>query len=265
MEAQGCTGFGGAPAHLVRVVEPLDQPREHGLRFWVSSGDHLPLPVIDKFRRVLPGVGLFNMYGLTEVSGRLCILPPAELDAREGSVGRPIGGMRVTVRRGDGAEAAAGETGELFVTGSLLMLEYLDEPEISARTLTAHGLRTGDFGHVDADGFVWIEGRSDDIIKRGGEKVSIVHVQQALQGLARFTDVAVLAAPDEILGHVPVAFVVPQDREGFKASRLLRELRGVLPSASMPSRVIAVTEIPRTGSGKAIRAELQALLEQELG
>ena len=265
MEAQGCTGFGGAPAHLVRVVEPLEEPREHGLRFWVSSGDHLPLPVIDKFRRVLPGVGLFNMYGLTEVSGRLCVLPPAELDARKGSVGRPIGGMRVAVRRGDGAEAAAGETGELFVTGSLLMLEYLDEPEISARTLTAHGLRTGDFGHVDADGFVWIEGRSDDIIKRGGEKVSIVHVQQALQGLGRFTDVAVLAAPDEILGHVPVAFVVPQDRESFKASRLLRELRGVLPSASLPSRVIAVTEIPRTGSGKAIRAELQALLEQELG
>jgi long-chain acyl-CoA synthetase len=265
MEAQGCTGFGGAPAHLVRVVEPLEEPREHGLRFWVSSGDHLPLPVITKFRHVLPGVGLFNMYGLTEVSGRLCILPPAELDARVGSVGRPIGDMRVAVRRGDGDEAAAGETGELFVTGSLLMQEYLDEPEITDRTLTAHGLRTGDFGHVDAEGFVWIEGRNDDIIKRGGEKVSIIHVQQALQGLGRFADVAVLAAPDDILGHVPVAFVVPLDQEGFKASRLLRELRGVLPSTSLPSRVIAVPEIPRTGSGKAIRAELQAMLAEELG
>jgi len=264
MEAQGCTGFGGAPAHLVRVVEPLEEPREHGFRFWVSSGDHLPLPVIDKFRRVLPGVGLFNMYGLTEVSGRLCILRPDEFDARVGSVGRPIGDMRVAVRRGDGAEAAPGETGELFVTGSLLMQEYLDEPEITARTLSAHGLRTGDFGHVDAEGFVWIEGRNDDIIKRGGEKVSIIHVQLALQGLGRFADVAVLAAPDDILGHVPVAFVVPYDKEGFKASRLLRELRGVLPSTSLPSRIINVQSIPRTGSGKAIRAELQALLAEEL-
>jgi long-chain acyl-CoA synthetase len=265
MQAQGCTGFGGAPAHLVRVVEPLDEPREHALRFWVSSGDHLPLPVITKFRRVLPGVGLFNMYGLTEVSGRLCILPPAALDVRLGSVGRPIGDMRVAARRDDGAEAAAGETGELFVTGSLLMQGYLDEPETTARTLTAHGLRTGDFGRVDAEGFVWIEGRKDDIIKRGGEKVSIIHVQQALQGLGRFADVAVLAAPDDILGHVPVAFVVPHDAEGFKASRLLRELRGVLPSASLPSRVLAVDVIPRTGSGKAIRAELQALLDEGLG
>ena len=264
MEAQGCSGFGGAPAHLVRVVEPLEEPREHELRFWVSSGDHLPLPVVEKFRRVLPGVALFNMYGLTEVSGRLCVLPPAELDLRVGSVGRPIGDMRVVVRRGDGVEAAAGETGELYVTGSLLMREYLDEPEITARALTAQGFRTGDFGRVDAEGFVWIEGRKDDIIKRGGEKVSIVHVQQALQALGRFADVAVLAAPDDILGHVPVAFVVPHDKEGFKASRLLRELRSVLPAASLPSRVIAVDDIPRTGSGKAIRAELQALLEEAL-
>ena len=265
MGTEGCTGFGGAPAHLVRVVEPLEEPREHAFRFWVSSGDHLPLPVIERFRRALPGVDLFNMYGLTEVSGRLCILPPADLDVRVGSVGRPIGDMRVVARRGDGAEAAPGETGELFVTGSLLMQGYLDEPEITTKTLTAFGLKTGDFGRVDKSGAVWIAGRKDDIIKRGGEKVSIIHVQEALQGLGRFADVAVVAAPDEILGHVPVAFVVPHEPEGFRASKLLRELRGVLPSASMPSRVIAVSAIPRTGSGKAIRAELRKLLAEELG
>jgi acyl-CoA synthetase (AMP-forming)/AMP-acid ligase II len=265
MEAEGCTGFGGAPAHLVRVVEPMEEAREHALRFWVSSGDHLPLPVIEKFRRVLPGVGLFNMYGLTEVSGRLCILPPGELDVKVGSVGRPIGDMRVVARRGDLTEAAPGEQGELYVSGSLLMQGYLEEPEITARTLTRHGLKTGDFGKVDESGAVWIAGRKDDIIKRGGEKVSIVHVQEALQGLGRFADVAVIAAPDDILGHVPVAFVVPNEPGGFKASKLLRELRGVLPSTSLPSRVIAVEAVPRTGSGKAIRAELQRLLAEELG
>jgi acyl-coenzyme A synthetase/AMP-(fatty) acid ligase len=173
--------------------------------------------------------------------------------------------MRVVARRGDGSEAVPGGTGELYVTGSLLMQGYLDEPAISARTLTDHGLKTGDFGHVDESGAVWIAGRKDDIIKRGGEKVSIIHVQQALQGLGRFADVAVLAAPDAILGHVPVAFVVPLEPESFKASRLLRELRAVLPSSSLPSRVIAVAAIPRTGSGKAARVELRALLAEELG
>ena len=261
MERLGCTGFGGAPAHLVRVVEPLEEPRTTGLRFWVSSGDHLPLPVIERFRRRLPGIALFNMYGLTEVSGRLCVLPPAELDARAGSVGRPIGDMQVLARDGDGGVLPPGETGELYVTGSLVMQGYLGEPETNARTLTQHGLRTGDFGHVDEDGFVWIAGRKDDIIKRGGEKVSTVHVQQALLALDRFADVAVIAAPDEILGHVPVAFVVPLEPVGFKATRVLRELRGLLPASSLPSRIVAVDEIPRTGSGKAIRADLQALLE----
>jgi acyl-coenzyme A synthetase/AMP-(fatty) acid ligase len=261
----GCTGFGGAPAHLVRVVEPLEAPREHSLRFWVSSGDHLPLHVIEKARRVLPGIRIFNMYGLTEVSGRLCVLLPGELDERQGSVGRPIGTMRVTSRDTHGAEVPAGETGELYVSGPLLTQGYLDEPEINARTLTEHGMRTGDFGRVDADGYVWVAGRKDDIIKRGGEKVSVVHVQEALLALGRFHDVAVIATPDEILGHVPVAFVVPREPEGFRGSRVLRELRDALPSTSLPSRIVAVERIPRTGSGKAIRAELRRLLEEGAG
>ncbi len=262
MEAQGCTGFGGAPAHLVRVVEPMETPRRHAFRFWVSSGDHLPSHVIEKARRVLPGIGIFNMYGLTEVSGRLCVLLPGELDERQGSVGRPIGEMTVTARDAGGAAVPAGQTGELYVAGSLVMQGYLDEPGTTARTLTAHGLRTGDFGHVDADGYVWVDGRKDDIIKRGGEKVSVVHVQEALLELGRFHDVAVIAAPDEILGHVPVAFVVPREPDGFRGSRVLRELRDALPSTSLPSRILAVERIPRTGSGKAVRAELRRLLEE---
>ena len=262
MEALGCTGFGGAPAHLVRVVEPLEEPCAHPFRFWVSSGDHLPQHVIDKARRVLPGIGLFNMYGLTEVSGRLCVLLPDELDDHEGSVGRPIGSMQVGPRDAGGAAVPAGQSGELYVTGPLVMQGYLDEPEITARTLTGHGLRTGDFGRVDGDGYVWVAGRKDDIIKRGGEKVSVVHVQEALLELGRFHDVAVIATPDEILGHVPVAFVVPREPEGFRGSRVLRELRGVLPSTSLPSRIVAVERIPRTGSGKAVRAELRRLLEE---
>ncbi len=269
MAALGCTGFGGAPAHLVRVVEPLEEPRAgHPFRFWVSSGDHLPLPVIEKARRILPGIRLFNIYGMTEVSGRLCILSPEDLDRRAGSVGLPIADLTVRVcgpadKAGLAQELPPGETGELYVAGSLVILGYLDEPELTARAIGPRGLRTGDFGHTDADGYVWLAGRKDDIIKRGGEKVSIVHVQQALLELGRFRDVAVIAAPDEILGHVPVAFVVPKEPEGFRGSRVLRELRETLPSTSLPSRIVAVDEIPRTGSGKAIRKELHKLLQED--
>ncbi len=256
----GCSGFGGAPAHLVRVVEPLDEPRPAGApRFWVSSGDHLPLDVIDRARRVLPGLLLFNMYGLTEVSGRLCVLAPDEFDRRRGSVGRPLGEMKVTARAPDGAPLPDGEVGELYVAGPLVMQEYLGDPEVTAASLTPYGFRTGDFGRIDADGFVWVEGRHDDIIKRGGEKVSLVHIQEALRALGLFSDVAVIAADDELLGRVPVAFVVPAEPGAFERAAVMRALRRALPSTSLPSRVVALPEIPRTGSGKPLRPELLRL------
>jgi long-chain acyl-CoA synthetase len=263
MEKLDCTGFGGAPAHLVRVVEPLTavQPAS-GLRFWVSSGDHLPLKTIEKTRAVLPAVELFNMYGLTEVSGRLCILPPAEFEQRLGSVGRPIDGMSVTVRRPDGSAAAAGESGEILVAGPLIMQGYLDEPQLTADALTANGFRTGDFGHQDGDGYVWIEGRHDDIFKRGGEKVSAVQIQQALLSLGLFSDAAVVSADDEILGKVPVAFVVPMSAEPFRSTPVLRQLKGLLPATALPGKIVALERIPRTGSGKTVRAELLALLAE---
>ncbi len=211
MEGLGCTGFGGAPAHLVRVVEPLEEPRPHPFRFWVSSGDHLSLAVIHSSAGCCPASRLFNMYGLTEVSGRLCILPPAELDAREGSVGRPIGDMRVVARRGDGARPRrarpASCTSPARCSCRATSTSPRSRPGPSPGTASAPATSVTSTPTAPCG-----SRRKDDIIKRGGEKVCIVHVQQALQGLGRFADVAVVAAPDDILGHVPVAFVVPHDR-----------------------------------------------------
>ncbi len=257
MEEAGCTGFGGAPAHLVRVVDPLEEPVEPELlRFWVSSGDHLPVATIDRMREMLPGVALYNMYGLTEVSGRLCILPPAEVDRRRDSVGRPIEGMRASARRDDGSPASPGEAGELYVEGDLLMQGYLDEPLLTEEALTGCGFRTGDVGHVDDDGYVWVTGRKDDIFKRGGEKVSAVHIQQAIAATGTVVDAVVLALDDELLGKVPVAFVVPVAPESFTVRGLMKELKRRVQPAWLPARVVVLAEIPRTGSGKAVRARL---------
>lgn len=261
LAARGCTGFGGAPAHLVRVVDPMTTPqRVPGLRFWVSSGDHLPAATIAKMRECLPDVNLFNMYGLTEVSGRLCVLPPDQIERRRGSVGRPLPDMRVLARDSQGVTLPAGAVGELFVDGPLVMLEYLDDVAATTAVLGPHGFRTGDFGAVDDEGFVWVEGRKDDIFKRGGEKVSTVQIQQALLALDEVEDCAVIAVQDDVLGHVPVAFVAPHGEQRPRGGHLLRLLREHLPASSLPSRILVVEAIPRTGSGKAVRAELLTLL-----
>ena len=262
MRELGCTGFGGAPAHLVRVVEPLEEPvGDGGLRFWMSSGDHLPLTDHRAHARDAARDRDLQRLRADRGLGPPLHPAPAELDLRVGSVGRPFGDMTVTVRDPEGGEAAPGESGELYVTGSLVMQGYLDEPAITAAALTPLGFRTGDFGHADADGYVWVEGRKDDIIKRGGEKVSTVHIQQALLATGLVADAAVVAADDEILGHVPVAFVVPSSADGYDRRALMRALKAALPATSLPSKVVPLDEIPRTGSGKAIRAELLARLE----
>jgi len=178
-------------------------------------------------------------------------------------VGRPIPYWSAPGGPPAGARPPDGEVGELYVSGPLVMQGYLNEPAITAASLGEHGFRTGDFGRRDGDGFVWIEGRKDDIIKRGGEKVSIVHIQEGLRSLDLFSDVAVIAVDDAILGHVPLAFVVPNDPATFKRTTVMRQLRTVLPATAMPSRVVPLDEIPRTGSGKAIRARLLSLSEAQ--
>lgn len=263
MQREGCTGFGGAPAHLVRVVEPLDSPQHvSGLRFWVSSGDHLPVHVIEKARVLLPDVTLFNMYGLTEVSGRLCIQPPDTLANKAGSVGKPIDGMHITMRDSESlAELPAGEVGEVFVDGPCLMKGYLDMPEINARSLTEFGFSTGDFGYKDQDGFLFLEGRKDDIFKLGGEKVSALRIQQALMGLEWFEEAVVIAAEDRIMGKAPVAFVVVKPGATYKRVQVSKTLRRELPATWMPREIIPVESIPRTGSGKPMRQKLRSMLD----
>lgn len=257
MEKSNSTGFGGAPAHLIRVVETLEKPYENKkIWFWMSSGDHLPKSVIEKAADYLPDVKLFNVYGLTEVSGRLCILRPEFAVEKHGSVGYPIGDMKVIAVDEIGEPVNSGEIGEIHVNGDLLFNEYLDNPNVTKLSKTKYGFKTGDFGYVDEDGFVYIEGRKDDIFKRGGEKVSTNKIKQAMLTMGIFKDVAVVAKEDEIMGKVPVACVVLKDEEKFSKFKIIKGLRGNLVDTHIPVNIIALDEIPRTGSGKAKLKEL---------
>lgn len=254
----GCTAFGGAPTHLARIVQPLTEPRRiEGFRLFMSSGDHLPAQVSARARELLPDVALFVVYGISEVSGRLCVLHPSEAEAHPGSVGVPLAGMSVRILDEARRELPPGETGQIYVQGPLVMEGYLDEPQLTADALTAQGFRTGDWGHVDEGGFVYVEGRKDDVFKRGGEKVSLQEVQRALLDLELFSEVAVAAKPDELQGKVPIAFVVPLDPERFSQGVVLRGLRERLPPPSIPCQLVVVDEIPRTGSGKPQLAQLK--------
>lgn len=242
------TVFGGAPYHLVQWVSTIEKAPD-SLRLWVSSGDHLTKAVHLRAWQLFPQIETFSFYGLTEVAGRLCVLDPKHIITKSGSAGNPLESMNVCIQREDKTMAAVGESGEVVTSGPLLMRGYLGH-------LSPDVFPTGDVGYLDKEGFLWLEGRKDDIFKSGAEKVSTVRIQQALMDMGIYEDVAVVGVQNDYMGKVPYAFVVPKGNRKIRPRTIMGELRKTLPHSHVPKHVVSMDEIPRTGAGKIQRAEL---------
>lgn len=197
------------------------------------------------------GIAVLNGYGQTEIGGE--IVGWSAADAKEfgetklGAVGRPHEG--VTVR--------TDETGELHVRTPALSAGYADGVDLSDRMTPDGWFRTGDIGRVDADGFVWIEGRVSEMINRGGMKVFPDEVAEVLRLSSAVSDAAVVGVPDERLGDVPWAFVVPSG-DAVDVDALIALCREHLAPYKVPARVEIVRELPRNEIGKVMTAALIA-------
>ncbi len=264
LAASGCTGFGGAPVQLRWIAEYCEaaQPRQDvsmGLRFFVSSGDNLSTDVMLRLQRQLPKAKVFVVYGLTELAGRFCILDTSRFPDKIGSVGRPIRGLGVHVAS-TGGPVPVGEEGEVMATGDLLCTGYYRAPERTASLLTEAGLHTGDLGHMDEDGFLYLHGRLDDVFKVNGQKVSGLVIAEAMMRIPTFADVAVVRQDDPYFGTVPVAIYALRPGAEFNAGEVKAQLRRWLPANHIPRRFLPVASIPRTGSGKLQRARLLEMI-----
>lgn len=259
IERHSCTGFGGAPTHFVRLFSGEQKVTPKTLRFLMSSGDHLPDNIAYKALRAMPHVQVFRVYGLSEVSGRLCVLKPGQIGVKPDCAGLPLPGMIVRILREDNTGANAGELGEIHVSGDMLTHEYFNNKKASIDLHTEWGFRTGDIGYVDEDGYVYLQGRKDDVFKSGGEKVSCIMIQQELLNLGDFTDVAVVPIEDEFIGKIPKAYLVMAKGVNYDKNKIIRSLRKILPQNHIPKRYKVVSTIPRTGSGKIIRNKLSLI------
>lgn len=250
--------FGGSPIQLNWIAQCAGQ-EPISLRWVMSSGDRLSPEVIEKIKSTLPETLIFTVYGLTEVAGRFCFLSPDKLEGRAGSVGQPIKGLKVSVLNEDGHKTAPGEEGEIYISGSLLMNGYYRAPDATARSMSSRGFRSGDLGYLDEGGFLFITGRVDDVFKVNGQKVSSIPIADALMEMGLFKDVAVTSAEDTVLGTVPAVFYVLDDGANFDRKTVIERLRDSLPDAYIPRKFILVDRVPRTESGKIMRAELKKL------
>ena len=180
--------------------------------------------------------------------------PPPAL-SKPGSSGQPVQEVRFVGP--DGVEAAAGSEGEIWVRGPRVMSGYLDDAEMTAAVLSPDGwYRTGDLGYLDEDGFLFLTGRLNDLINRGGEKIAPAEVDAALLAHPAVAEAAAFSVPDARLGEDVVAAVVLRDGIALKPRELRAWMLGRLSPTRTPRRIWVVDALPRTETGKVRRGVL---------
>lgn len=257
LERERATGFSGVPSTFALLLDRgrLDEYDLSSLRYLTQAGGAMAPALGRRVRDAFPGARLFVMYGQTEASARLTCLAPEHLDDKPGSVGTPIAGVEIRVRREDGSDAGPGEQGEVWARGDNVMIGYWDAPDATAATVVDGWLRTGDLGHLDADGFLWLAGRRADMIKTGAHRVHPQDVEEVIAELPGVREVAVTGIDDALLGQVVAAFLVvgagAPDAMAVKA-----HCRRRLAGYKIPRQVAFVAELPKTASGKIRRTAL---------
>ena len=258
----GAHGLSSVPASLRLLARAAIEAREGGdggqvpaLRYAASAGAALDPGTTALLRKAFPGTRLFNQYGLTECSPRVAALGDEHPRFAEGAL-LPLPGITLWAEDGLGHRLPPGEQGHLHLRGASTMLGYLDDPEATALVLGPDGaLDTGDLGHLDAAGFLFVAGRADGVVKVAGERVGLEGVAVLLRAPPAVRDAAVVAIADEVLGARLYAFVEGDEGAAEQARLVAREL---LP-ARRPAKIIQLAELPRTGNGKVDHAALRVL------
>lgn len=258
IDEKAVTGFAGVPSSFFALLHHSDfrHRKFRTLRYLTCAGGALAPSLIDELVRAQPGLELHVMYGQTEASPRLTSLPPSDAIRKRGSVGVPVPGVSLLVRMSSGEVCARGVTGEIYATGPNVMQGYWRDPDSTAEVLTTHGLRTGDLGHVDEDGYLYIDGRVSGVIKSEGYRVSPEEVEAKLLELEGIYAVAVAGLPDERWGEAITAFVQLQPGVQMDADLIIDYSKRTLPRHKQVRKVSFVDQLPKTSTGKLARSRL---------
>lgn len=254
LRAHGVNGLSSVPAQLRALSEAaLAERSALELSYVASAGAALDSMTAQRMRDAFPGARRYNQYGLTEASPRVAMIEDhADPDAFEmGAIGRPLPGIDVDVRP---VEGSAG--GMLWVRGPNVMLGYLDDSEATANVLVDGWLCTGDLVLEDHAGVLYFEGRNDDLVKVGAERVSLMAVARSLEE-AGAREAYVIARESERLGTRLVAFVAMPEAEVSGWRPKIRQL----PASWRPSHIERLDALPRTSRGKVDRSALLARLD----
>lgn len=262
------------PTMLTRLIEHIDETGGDAavpsLKAIAYGGGKMPLTTIRRAMELLPQVDFTNAYGLTETSSTVCVLTPddhrlalaasqdgdnPQVARRLTSVGQATGAIELSIRDDDGNELGPDEAGMIYVRGGQVAGEYKEQ----GSQLDADGwFCTKDIGFLDADGYLFLDGRADDVIVRGGENISPGEIEDVLLEHEAVRDVAVVAVPDEQWGEGVAAAVVLQPGQTVGVAELQEKVKNALRSSRVPQRIEFRDELPYNELGKVLRRIIRA-------
>lgn len=254
------------PTMLGRILDLLEERDEHlpALRHLSYGGGRMPVATIERALAWMPHVDFVNAYGLTETSSTIAVLGPDDhreaiasddptVKARLGSVGRPSGAVELTVRDPDGQPVADGESGEIWVRGDQVSGEYAGV----SRLVEGGWFPTNDAGRLDDAGYLYVEGRLDDVIVRGGENISPGEIEDLLREHPAIDDIAVYGVPSQEWGEEIAASVVLRTGTEASADELREFVRERLRSTKAPTHLEFRDALPYGETGKLLRRVLK--------
>jgi len=262
------------PTMLGRVLDLVEagDGRLPHLRHLSYGGGRMPVPVLERALSLLPHVDFVNAYGLTETSSTISVLGPDDHRAaiasddpgvrrRLGSVGRPLPTLDVEIRDAEGVPVEPGAPGEIWVRGEQVAGEYLGRSDV----MVDGWFPTNDCGSLDSDGYLYLEGRLDDVIVRGAENMSPGEIEDVLVAHEAVTDACVVGVPDTEWGEQVVAAVVLDPGRTASEEDLQAWVRDHLRSSKTPAHIAIRPELPYSETGKLLRRVVKGDLASEFG
>jgi len=208
------------------------------------------------------GIPATQVYGLTESCPVAICLPIADAARKLGSTGKPALHCAARIVDADGADVAAGARGEILLKGGNLFREYWGNPEATAAAFSDGWFHTGDIGHVDDDGYVFIDDRKKDVIISGGENIYPAELENVLADCDEIAEFAVVGRPDRRWGEIPVACVVRQAGSDLSGDDVLALFQDRIARYKHPRQVLFMADLPRNAMGKVLKFELRERLER---
>ena len=263
IEREKVTVVSGVPTVFRLMMPELERRPEaaRSLRLILATGEVFPVPLKERLFKAIPHVGLYSFLAQTE-AGFVAGLRPEEQRRKPNALGRPVTGVEIRLVDPEGRDVPEGKPGEILVRCGLpgqgsVMRAYFRNPKATEDAFLGEWFRTGDVGYFDEDGFLYFADRAKDMIVSGGLNIYSKEVEITLQDHAAVEEAAVFGIPDAEFGEAVVACVQLRKGRTATAEELIEHCRRQIASYKKPKHVHVVDELPKTGTGKIIKAELR--------